>query len=137
MGGEGPPTSDLSDGGGAVGERSTRAAGSTAGSPHFAVSRRQSGQSIAAERVAAAGFRDPASDGTGGAPRSTLLRRAVSHPSRVSRALPTLTATGATDATLRLARRSRIVVFVAGIPRPLLLLASARSTGETASCLAR
>ncbi|KAG0412950.1 hypothetical protein HPB47_009920 [Ixodes persulcatus] len=61
MGGEGPPTSDLSDGGGAVGERSTRAAGSTAGSPHFAVSRRQS---IAAERVAAAGFRDPASDGT-------------------------------------------------------------------------
>lgn len=134
MGGEGPPTSDLSDGGGAVGERSTRAAGSTAGSPHFAVSRRQS---IAAVRVAAAGFRDPASDGTGGAPRSTLLRRAVSHPSRVSRALPTLTATGATDATLRLARRSRIVVFVAGIPRPLLLLASARSTGETASCLAR
>lgn len=108
MAGEGPATSDLSDGGGgAVGERSTRVAGSTAGSPFpRAVSRRQS---IAAARAAAAGFRDPSSDGTGGAPRSTLLRCAVSHLSRVSRALPTLTATGATDATLRLARRSRIV----------------------------
>lgn len=110
MAGEGPPTSDLSDGGGgAVGERSTRVAGSTAGSPFpCAVSRRQS-IAAAAARAAAAGFRDPSSDGTGGAPRSTLLRCAVSHLSRVSRALPTLTATGATDATLRLARRSRIV----------------------------
>lgn len=108
MAGEGLPTSDLADGGGAVGERSTRVAGSTAGSPFpCAVSRRQS--IAAAARAAAAGFRDPSSDGTGGAPRSTLLRCAVSHLSRVSRALPTLTATGATDATLRLARRSRIV----------------------------